>query len=119
VRADPRAVGALGPQGLAGQASVDAQRVESATVRSVLAIVDFSLRDGIKTVEISSQLNKLMDSYAMLACNGLHSECQLLQMRTCTRCSMLMPIQMFARALSEAGESPQRLPYAYGKRGVG
>ena len=87
------------------QASVDARRVEGATARSVLAIVNSSLRDGVNNQAINAQLSKLMESYAMLACNGLHSECQLLQTRTCTRSSMLMPILMFARALREAGES--------------
>ena len=71
----------------------------------MLAIVNFSLRDGIDTVAICSQLSKLVESYTVLACKGLASECQILQTTTCTRSSMLMPIQMFARGLSQAGDS--------------
>ena len=87
------------------QASVDAQRVESATACSVLAIVNFSLRDGIDTVAICSQLSKLVESYTVLACKGLASECQILQTTTCTRGSTLMQIQMFVRRMSQAGDS--------------
>ena len=71
----------------------------------MLAIVDFSLRDGVNNQAINAQLSKLMESYDLLACKGLASECQILQTTTCTRSSMLMPIQMFARRMSQAGDS--------------